>query len=223
MRLYISKLSSNARRAAMAAAHLRCPLELIDIDLMSEADRRRLGQLNPNCKVPVLEDDGFLLWESCAIMQYLAERTPGQTVYPREVRQRAEVNRWMFWACQHFSPAIGVLTWERIWKGRVTGGAPDPAEVARGEGELAQFAAVLDGHLAGRRWLVGEAPTLADFALAPALMYTGQARLPVAQYPHLQAWYARVQTLEAWKETSAAGCTCLLCETAHRARLRLAL
>ncbi|MES2259792.1 MAG: glutathione S-transferase family protein [Pseudomonadota bacterium] len=221
MRLYHHPISSNGRRAMLVATHLDTKIELVEINLASQDDRRRLGELNPNNKLPVLEDDGFLLWESCAIMQYLADRTPGQTIYPQELRVRADVNRWMFWAAQHFAPAISVLTWERIWKGVVTGQPADPREVERGETELAEYATVLDRHLAGRDWVVGDALSLADFALAAPMMYLQQAALPLEQYAHLMAWFERVQLLPAWRKTSHGECTCLLCETAHRARQRL--
>ena len=69
MRLYHNPLSSNARRVLLTASQLGIKLEEVFIDLGSEADRKRLGEVNICGKVPVLEDDGFLLWESCAIMQ----------------------------------------------------------------------------------------------------------------------------------------------------------
>ena len=150
----------------------------------------------------MLIDGDFILWESCAIMQYLADGTPGQTVWPQERRARADVSRWMFWASQHFGPAIGVLTWEYIWKKFVTGQDPDPKEVARGESDLAEAARVLDKHLATRRWLVGDDVTLADYAVAAPLMYKEKTRLPLDGYPHLLAWFERIQALPAWQRTA---------------------
>ena len=201
MRLYHHPMSSNARRALMTAIHLGLSLELAEVDLMNADDSRRLGELNPNGKLPVLADGSLLLWESCAIMQYLAEQVPGQTLYPSAPQERADVNRWLFWAAQHFSPAIAVLAWERAWKGMTGNGAADPLEEARGERELHACAVVLDAHLAQRDWLCGNALSLADFAVAAPLMYSEAVRLPLAQYAHLQAWFARVQQLRAWQET----------------------
>jgi glutathione S-transferase len=206
MRLYTHPISSNARRVNMVVAALNADVEIIEINLASEDDRRRLGEVNPNNKIPVLEDNGFLLWESCAIMQYLADKTAQQKgepdpLYPWDIQVRADINRWMFWACQHFAPAIGVLTWERVWKGFVTGQPADPREEARGCEELAQYAAVLDQHLKNRAWLVGDHPTLAEYAVASPLMYIAKASLPVAQYPNMLAWFARVEQLPAWKQT----------------------
>ncbi len=201
MRLYHHPISSNARRVVMTARLLGAPVELVEVDLMDEGARRRLGEINPNVMVPVLEDGDFLLWESCAIMQYLAELHPDRALYPQDARAKADVSRWMFWAGQHFGPAVGVLTWEHTWKGMTGNGAADPAEVARGEREFVKFAGVLDRHLAGREWLAGKALTLADIAVAPARMYIEAGRLPVAGFPNMLAWLERIRKLDAWAQT----------------------
>jgi len=202
MHLYHNPLSSNARRVMMTALHLGLKLDVTEIDLGSPDDRRRLAEINPNVKVPVLEHDGMLLWESGAIMQYLAELAPQQAVYPEGRRARADVNRWLFWACQHFSPSVGIFTWENVWKKFVEGTEPDPVELARGAAELAQYAQVLDQHLANREWLCGDGLTLADFAVAAPLMYIERAGLPVVQYRHMMVWFGRVQQLPAWQHTN---------------------
>jgi glutathione S-transferase len=204
MQLYYHPLSASARRVLMAAAHLGVALDLVEINLTSPDDRRRLEEMNANSKVPVLVDGDFVLWESCAIMQYLADGTPGQTVYPQDRAARADVNRWMLWTCQHFAPALGVFGWENVMKKMVTGEDADPRELARGARDVAQVATVLDKHLSTHRWLVGDAVTLADYAMAAPLMYKEQARLPLDDYPHVLAWFARVRELPAWRSTTPA-------------------
>jgi len=204
MQLYHHPFSASARRVLLAAAHLGVALDLVEINLTSPDDRRRLEEMNANSKVPVLVDGDFVLWESCAIMQYLADGTPGQTVHPQDRAARADVNRWMFWTCQHFAPALGVFGWENVWKKAVTGEDADPRELARGARDVAQVGAVLDKHLSTRRWLVGDAVTLADYAMAAPLMYKEQARLPLDDYPHVLAWFARVLELPAWQRTTPA-------------------
>jgi len=203
MRLYHHPMSSNARRAVMAALHLCAEVELVHVDLAKGAQRKpEFLRMNPNGKVPVLDDDGFFLWESHAIMQYLADKTPGQTVYPAEARARADVNRWLFWSAQHLSPAVGVLNWERVVKKFLGAGDPDEAAVKKGEALLNDCATVLDGHLAGRTWVSGKSITLADFALASPLMAIASAKLPVNGFANLMVWLGRVQATEAWKKTA---------------------
>lgn len=119
------------------------------------------------------------------------------------MRARADVNRWLFWAAQHFAPAISLFTWENVWKKVVTGMDADPAELARGNEELEAAARVLDAHLATRTWLCGDALTLADFAVAAPLMYIERAKVPMAAYRNVLAWFERVQQLPAWRQTHA--------------------
>lgn len=204
MRLYCNPLSSNSRRVLLAASQLGIGLEEVNIDLASEADRKRLKEVNPCGKVPVLEDEGMLLWESCAIMQYLADKAGAAELYPTGLKERADVNRWMFFATQHLAPAVGVLTWERLWKKFVTGEGPDPVEIGKGESEVHEHAGVLDQHLATHQWLSGGKLTLADFAVAAPLMYMARAKVPVEKYTHLLAWFERIQQLPAWQETDPA-------------------
>jgi glutathione S-transferase len=201
MKLHYGKLSSSARRVTITASMLGIDLELHDVDLRDQAARAALANLNPNVKVPVLVDGDFVLWESTAIMQYLCDGTPGQTLYPVERRARANVNRWLAWSQAHWSPAIGGLGWENVWKKFVTGADPDPDQVKRHETFFHQFATVLDTHLTGRTWIAGDAITLADISIATPLMMTRLARLPIRPFTQISTWLSRVQELPAWQAT----------------------
>ena len=201
MKLYFNKLSSSSRRVTITAALLGVQLEEHSVDLRDRAAREALERFNANSKVPVLVDGDFVLWESSAIMQYLCEKTPGQSLYPSEPRARADVHRWLSWCAAHWSTAAGFLGWENIWKKVTTGADPDPEQVKRFEAMFAQFATVLDRHLADRTWLVGESLTIADIAIATPLMGTRAARLPVRPFANIQTWFARVQELPAWRQT----------------------
>jgi len=93
MRLYHNPLSSNARRVLLVASHLGIKLDEIFIDLADADARKRLGEVTLCGKVPVLEDEGFVLWESAAIMQYLADKAGAHALYPTGLQARADVNR----------------------------------------------------------------------------------------------------------------------------------
>lgn len=203
MRLYHHPMSSNSRRALMGAVALGIDLELRVVELSRGEQRRpEFLSLNPNGRVPVLVDGDFVLTESHAIMQYLAEGTPRQTLYPLERRARADVNRWLFWSAHHFQPAISVLTWERVIKPMIGAGPLDPKEVARGEELTRACVRVLDAQLRHEEWVCQGRLTLADLALAAPLMYAKPAQLPLSDAPHLRAWLERVQSLEAWQHTN---------------------
>jgi glutathione S-transferase len=202
MRLHQHPMSANARAATMAALQLNAPVELVFVDLQKgEQHLPEFLLMNPNHRVPVLEDGDFHLWESRAIMQYLADKTPGQTLYPTEVRARADVNRWLFWSGQHFAPAIGIFFYENLVKSMIGRGAPDPVELKRGERLFNEFAAVLDLHLAERHWISGPDLTLADLSIAAAYGCAAPGKAPVAWYANIQRWFMRVQRLEVWQKT----------------------
>jgi len=199
MRLHYHPQSRCSQRVLMTARHLGTELELVPVDLFKGEQRSpAFLALNPNHAVPVLEDGGFVLWESFAIMQYLAGKVPGQSLHPADPRARADVDRWLFWCAQHLAPAIAILNWENSIKPLIGAGPADPAEVAEGEALVGEYGAVLDAHLAGREWICGLAVTLADIAIAAPLADTDRARLPVKALPNLQAWFARVRALDCW-------------------------
>jgi len=206
MKVYFHPLSGNSRRVLLVAAHLGLPLERALVDL-PKGEQRGVPHLdrNPNGRVPVLDDDGFLLWESRAIMQYLCEKTPGQTLYPTnpvDCQARADVNRWLFWCAAHMSPANTILVQENFVKPLTGRGPTDPAEVARGELLVAQYASVLDAHLAGKTWVAQDRLTIADYSVAASFALAVPARLPIAGYANVRAWLARIQELDAWKATA---------------------
>lgn len=209
MRLYHHPYSEHARRAVMTALHLNVSVEFVLVDLQKgEQVQPNFMKMNPNHRVPVLEDDGFVLWESYAIMQYLADKTPGQTIYPAEIQARADINRWLFWCGCHLTPAVGILNREYFIKGMIGLGGPDPAEVKRGEDLVREFGGVLDAHLAGRVWICGSGPTLADLAIVTPftswLVAKAPEKFPISEFANLQRWLARVQDLDAWKRTVVA-------------------
>lgn len=202
MRLYQHPMSANSRAATLAALWLKAPVEMVFVDLAKGEQRLpEYLKLNPNHRVPVLEDGDFYLWESRAIMQYLADKTPGQTLYPTDPRTRADVNRWLFWSGQHFAPAVSIFFWENVVKPMIGRGSPDQAELKRGEPLFNEFAAVLDQHLADRKWVVGAGVTLADLSLAVAWACAAPGKAPVAWYANIQRWFMRIQELDAWQQT----------------------
>jgi glutathione S-transferase len=206
MRLYHHPFSSNARRAVVTAKYLAehhagAPnVELALVDL-SKGEQRSPAflHMNPNGKVPVLDDDGFFLTESHAIQIYLADKTPGQTLYPSEVRARADVNRWLFWNAHHFAPAVAVFNWERVVKPMLGRGEPDPKEIARGELLLGECFRVLDQHLADHEHVSGPRLSLADIALATPLTAMGPAKLPIEGRTNVLRWFERISSLPAWR------------------------
>jgi glutathione S-transferase len=161
--------------------------------------------LNPNGKVPALEDDGFILWEANAILFYLASKRPARGLWPAEPRGQANVLRWLAWESAHWdAESIGMVTFEKNSKVVLGLGAPDPAFIARGEQNFARFAAVLDEQLKGKSWLIGEQLTIADFAIGALVPTAVRCGLRIERFPEIRRWYESLLTLPAWSEALAA-------------------
>ena len=201
MKLYGFPPSPNTWKVRAVAAQLEIPLELELVDLTKPRAPDYLA-LNPTGRTPTLVDGDFTLWESSAIMQYLAGRK-ASSLWPDDARIRADIMRWQSWQLAHWSnEACGPLIFQRLVKKVVNLGPPDEAIVAKGTEAFHREARVLDAHLAKQPYLVETGITLADFAVVAPLVYTKEAELPVAQYARLRDWSARVLALPAWRDTA---------------------
>jgi glutathione S-transferase len=203
MKLYGFPASPNTWKVRAVAAHLGLPLEDEFVDLSKGASRTpEFLAINPTGRTPVLVDGDFKLWESTAIMQYLASQKPN-SLWPDNPRARADIARWQSWQLAHWSKeGCEPLIFNRLVKKIMGLGAPDEAAVAKGLESFNKEAKVLDAHLAKQPYLVGKELTLADLSVAAPLFYTKEADLPVGAYPRVQEWFGRVSSLPCWRETA---------------------
>lgn len=189
----------NPRKVCALARHLSLPVEFVHVNLgKGEHKTPAFLAMNPNGKVPVLVDGATTLWESNAILCYLASKA-GSDLWPTDERQ-FEVLRWLMWDATEFAPQAGTLYFEHVIKSRFGIGEPDPAEVQKATEGFLRFAAVLEAHLRGRPYLVGDALSVADFAVAITLPYAQQAQLPLDGFPEIRRWHAHMNALPAWRE-----------------------
>lgn len=203
MKLYMNAMSPNVRRVRLTAAVLGLEIEEKTVDFTKgEHKAPELLALNSNGAVPTLVDGDFALFESRAIMQYLASKKPESGLLPKDERARADVTKWQFWDASHFSANLGTLAFQRVMKPMFGMGEPDAAKVDEAIAAIKRFGAVLDKHLEGKTWVVGDTMTVADLTLASSLMYAKQADAPIAEFKNIQAWFGRITELDAWKKTA---------------------
>lgn len=202
MKLYYHPASPNGRRAILTLRQLGLEAEEIVVDFArGDLTTPEYTKLNPNQKIPTLVDGDFVLWESNAIMQYLASKKPEAGLLPRDERGRADIARWQCWNMNHFAPAVGTFNWENLLKQMFGAGEPDAAKVAQAEKDLPRFANVLDAQLASRGYVTGDQLTIADLSIASTLMYRIPARVPLDPYPNLRRMIESIEALPAWKST----------------------
>src|SRR5262245_58449610 len=135
LRLYDGSRSPNARKVRLLAAELGLALECVRLDFAKgEYRSEAFLALNPNGKVPTLDDDGFVLWESCAILRYLAGKRPERGLVPLDARGQALVDQWLFWWTAHPEAALLELAAEKLIKPFLGQAGNDPGIIASAEG-----------------------------------------------------------------------------------------
>ena len=203
--LYVFPPSPRAFKVMVIANHLGLETKVRFVDLIrGDQKAPEYATLNPNMRMPTLQDGDYVLWESNAIAQYLAGMKPGSGLLPQDDRARLDVTRWQFWDLAHWDPACAVFLFENVAKSVVfKRGEPDPAALAKGAESFERAAKVLDGELKGRKFIIGEELTVADFCLGAPLNYAEMARLPIEPYREIKRWYGSLRALPAWQKTLA--------------------
>ena len=204
--IYAFPPSPRAFKAIAVANHLGLDVTIRALDFSKgEHKTPDYAALNPNMLMPTLKDGDYVLWESNAIMQYLAGKKPQSGLLPSDERGRLDVTRWQFWDLAHWDPAVALLLIEKFVKPKMLGvNDVDEAAIVRGTEMFHRAATMLDRHLQGRKYVTGDALTLADFAIGAPLNYAGEGCFPLDQYGEIRRWHAGLMTLPAWQQTMAA-------------------
>jgi glutathione S-transferase len=200
MKLYSVQASNNCRRVLATAQHLGVELEVIE-QPMSELKSSPYLAINPNGKVPTLVDGDLSLWESRAIMQYVASKKPS-AFWPADDKHRADIARWQFWEASHLSRGTGAYAFEKLFKKIFMKQDADPAALAVGEKEWHASAPILNAQLEGKKFILGSELTLADFSVGACFSYAEPSGLPMNDYGHIKSWLARLDEVPAWKSTA---------------------
>jgi glutathione S-transferase len=192
MKLYTNLFSPNARKVHAVAHELGIELETQKVDLRAGEQRTpEYLALNPNGKVPTLVDGDTVLWESNAIMCYLAGK--GDTdLWPKSAK-RYEILRWMFWESNHLTNALNRLFFQKFF----AGDNPDQVLVERATKDFRKYAAVLDANLADNTYVTGDTLTLADFATGVAFGYAVPLELPLEGLDNINRWWAAFSATES--------------------------
>ncbi|HEU4494151.1 MAG TPA: glutathione S-transferase [Rubrobacteraceae bacterium] len=190
LRIWGRSNSINVQKVLWCCEELNIPYQRVDLGGPFGGNREpEYLRLNPNGLVPTISDDGFVLWESNAIVRYLAAKHGMGSLCPEGLARRADADRWMDWQMgtlwASLRPAfIGLVRTPR--EGR------DQAAITAAISKTAENLAILDAHLAGRDYVAGPAFTMADIPLGvTAYRWFG---LDIERPPmdDLEAWYERL-------------------------------
>jgi glutathione S-transferase len=198
LKIWGRRNSLNVQKAMWAIGELALPHEHIDAGgPFGGLDTEEFGALNPNRRVPVIDDDGTVIWESHAIVRYLAAKYGAATLWPEDAGIRARSDMWMDWVANDLQPAfIGGVFWnfyrtpeaQRNWN-----------LIRQGIARSAILFRLLDKHLEDKPFIAGDALTMGDIPVGAQLYRYFELEIDRPSLPNVEAWYARLQERESYR------------------------
>ena len=183
--------SVNVQKVVWAADELGLAYERIEAGgAFGKTKTPEYLAMNPNSLVPVIEDDGFVLWESNAIVRYLAHRHSRGALWPDDDRRRADADRWMDWQATTYTPAMWAAFWQLV---RTPEEQRDMEVVETSLAKSEAAAAILDAALAGREYIGGAAFTMGDIPIGCATHRWLSLPVKREPRPNMERWYATLK------------------------------
>ena len=199
LKVWGRKTSINVQKVMWTVGELAVPHQRIDAGgPFGGLDTPEFAKLNPNRLVPVIEDNGFVLWESHAIVRYLASQHGIGTLAPADLKQRALANQWMEWANSTIYPDVIVT----CFLGLIRTPAKDRnvAAIEAAARRAGENLAILDAQLAGRSYILGDQLTVADIANGSLMYRYFNLDIPRPRLANVEAWYQRLTARKPYQE-----------------------
>jgi glutathione S-transferase len=193
--------SVNVQKVLWALAELGLPYERVDAGLhFGVVNEPFYRSMNPNGRIPTVEDDGLVLWESNAIVRYLCAKHSTGFLWPLDLRQRADADRWMDWSATTITPVITPLFWQLV---RTPSEKRDAAVIASSRDQCATLFAMLNQRLIERPFLAGAELSMGDIAIGPFVHRWYGLPIERPRLEHLEGYYARLQERTPYREQVA--------------------
>lgn len=198
LKIWGRKNSINVQKVLWACGELSLPLERVDAGMAFGVNNTpEYKALNPNGLVPLMDHDGFVLWESHAIVRYLARLNGSSVLMPADARAAADADRWMEW----FSTTLWLNLRPVFWNMVRT--APEKRDMPLVESSRKLLAAnfeIVDAWLAQREYMAGNAFSMGDIPMGVAAYRWYNMAIERPALKNLDAWYARLCARPAFQE-----------------------
>lgn len=198
LKIYGRTNSINVQKVMWAVGELGLQHQRIDAGMaFGVVNEPAYGKMNPNRLVPTIDDDGVILWESNTIVRYLAAKHATGTLMPKGHAERAQAEKWMDWQMGSIQQGLTPVFWNLI---RTPADKRDMKAVETGQATVNKSLAVLDEHLKGKTFMLGDTFTVADIPLG-CIAYRWYG-LPIERqtFANVRAWYERLTTRPAYKQ-----------------------
>jgi glutathione S-transferase len=192
---------SRALRTLWMVEELGIDYEHVPTTFAAGAKEPAFLEINPNGRIPAIDDDGFRLWESMAINLYLAKKYGGELA-PQTLEEDALATQWSFWVMTEVEKTLLQALFHTLG---LFGVEKSPELAAACVAELEPALRVLDASLVGKDYLVGDRFTVADLNVASVLTWLNMARVQLDKHPNLQRWFQHCMGREALARASGIG------------------
>jgi len=190
MELYAIVGSPNTRKTLAVVRHTGIDVDIKYLDLFNGDHKQpAYTALNPNGMVPTLVDGDLKLWESNAIIQYLADKAGDEGLLGKNLSRRADIVRWQCWELAHFNQAFGTLAFEAVAKPNFMNTEGNEAVISWTKEQLSRFSVVLNDHLQGRSYVVGDTITLADYSMIHVEFFKEMIPFDWTPFQHLNEYF----------------------------------
>jgi glutathione S-transferase len=190
--------SINVQKVLWALDELKAPHERIDAGMaFGVVNDAFYKKMNPNARVPTIDDDGFVLWESNAIVRYLAAKHGAGGLSPSDLRVRADAERWMDWASIHVGPAMGPAFLGLI---RTPADKRNMPQIEAAVEATAQQFQVLEQGLEGRNYVAGQSFTMGDIAIGVNVYRWYALDVKRPRFPRIEAYHERLKQRPAFQK-----------------------
>ena len=191
--------SVNVEKVLWLCEELQLPYERFDAGgPFGIVDTPEYRALNPNGLVPTVEVDGLVMWESNAIVRYLAAKHSAGDLWPRDLAIRFEADRWMDWMGTTFWPAFRDLFWNLV---RTPPEQRDSGAMERSHVKSREVLGRLDAHLAGRSYIAGEHFSMGDIPMGCAVWRWMSLPVERPEYPALKRWFDTLSERPCYRKT----------------------
>ena len=203
LQVYLDPCTVNSRKVLAGLALLGTEYDYHFINYFAgEQKSEAFKKINPSATVPAASDGDLVLTESNAILQYAADLV-GSPAYPKDLKKRADINRWLLWEASVWFQTCYVYLVEFVVK-PLLNAEPDQAIIDAQEPTWLKLATILDDRLSKSKYLTGDEVSIADIAVAAPMHLHGACRLPLEKTPHLKRWIADIERLPCWQQTQGA-------------------
>ena len=205
LQVYLDPCTVNSRKVLAGLDLIGTKYDFHHIDYFkSEHKGEDFMKINPHATVPAATDGDLSITESNAILMYAADADGGSAAYPKDLKQRADANRWLLWEASVWFPTNYVYLVEYVVKPLLKA-EPDQSVI---DGEAPKWhknAGILDARLGKTgKWILGNEPSIVDIAVGAPMHLAEACRLPLDDHPNLKRWYGELTKLPAWQKTQAA-------------------